>query len=113
MVTSGTATLETALHLVPQVVCYKTSEFNYQIGKRLAKVKYISLVNLILDKPSVVELIQRDLNDDRLEKEFLAIVGEKREDIIKDYHELIKLLDDSGASERAAEIVRTMICGIK
>jgi lipid-A-disaccharide synthase len=105
LVTSGTATLETALHQVPQVVCYKTSEFNYQAGKRLIKVKYISLVNLILDKPAIVELIQRDLNDERLEKEFLSIVGEKRESILSDYKKLITLLAESGASERAAEIV--------
>lgn len=105
LVTSGTATLETALHLVPQVVCYKTSEFNYQAGKRLVKVKYISLVNLILDKPAVTELIQRDLNNDRLEKEFLSIVGDKRENILSDYKKLINLLSESGASERAAEIV--------
>ena len=109
LVTSGTATLETALHLVPQVVCYKTSEFNYQAGKRLIKVKYISLVNLILDKPAVTELIQRDLNDERLEKEFLAIVGEKREEILTDYRKLITLLEDAGASERAAGIVKNSI----
>lgn len=105
LVTSGTATLETALHQVPQVVCYKTSEFNYQAGKRLIKVKYISLVNLILDKPAVVELIQRNLNDERLEKEFLAIMINKRENILSDYKNLIELLSESGASERAAEIV--------
>ncbi len=109
LVTSGTATLETALHHVPQVVCYKTSELNYQAGKRLVKVKYISLVNLILDQPSVVELIQRDLNITRLEKEFLAIVGEERERILLDYKKLITLLADSGASERAAEIVKRSI----
>ena len=109
LVTSGTATLETALHQVPQVVCYKTSEFNYQAGKRLVKVKYISLVNLILDKPSVTELIQRDLNDTRLEKEFLLITGEKREEILSDYRNLINLLADSGASERAADIVKKSI----
>jgi lipid-A-disaccharide synthase len=106
LVTSGTATLETALHKVPQIVCYKTSEFNYQAGKRLVKVKYISLVNLILNKPAVTELIQRDLNSDRLEKEFLALVGPKREQILADYTTLIKLLAESGASERAAEIVK-------
>jgi lipid-A-disaccharide synthase len=109
LVTSGTATLETALHLVPQVVCYKTSEFNYQVGKRLAKVNYISLVNLILDKPAVTELIQRDLNDERLEKEFELILQPKRDQILKDYHQLIHLLADSGASERAAEIVKKSI----
>jgi lipid-A-disaccharide synthase len=106
LVTSGTATLETALHLVPQVVCYKTSEFNYQAGKRLIKVAYISLVNLILNKPAVVELIQRDLNTDRLEKEFNWMVGEGRETILADYKKLITLLADEGASERAADIVK-------
>jgi lipid-A-disaccharide synthase len=109
LVTSGTATLETALHRVPQVVCYKTSEFNYQVGKRLVKINYISLVNLILDKPAVTELIQRDLNDERLEKEFNLIVGENRKNILADYEELIHLLADSGASERAAEIVKKSI----
>lgn len=105
LVTSGTATLETALHRIPQVVCYKTNEFNYQAGKRLVKVKYISLVNLILDKPSVTELIQRDLNKERLEKEFLEIVGNKREAILADYQLLIQSLGESGASEKAAEIL--------
>lgn len=105
LVTSGTATLETALHRVPQVVCYKTSEFNYQAGKRLIKVAYISLVNLILNKPAVVELIQRDLNITRLEKEFECMVGEGRATILADYNQLIHLLADEGASERAADIV--------
>jgi len=109
LVTSGTATLETALHKVPQVVCYKTSEFNYQIGKKLAKVNYISLVNLILDKPAVVELIQRDLNTKRLEKEFNLILNNNRDQILNDYNQLIHLLADSGASKRAAEIVKKSI----
>ena len=109
IVTSGTATLETALHMVPQVVCYKTNEFNYQAAKRLIKVKYVSLVNLILDKPAVVELIQRDLNTERLEKEFSAIVGEKREEILSDYRNLVNLLGDSGASIRAAEIINNLL----
>lgn len=61
LVTSGTATLETALFGVPQVVCYKGSNISYQIGKRLVKIKYISLVNLIMDKPVVKELIQNEL----------------------------------------------------
>jgi lipid-A-disaccharide synthase len=105
LVTSGTATLETALHMVPQVVCYKTSKFNYQAGKRLIKVKYISLVNLILNKPAVTELIQHDLNMVRLEKEFLNMMGEGKEQIINDYKNLIELLALEGASERAAEII--------
>jgi lipid-A-disaccharide synthase len=67
------------------------------------------LVNLILDKPAVTELIQRDLNDERLEKEFELILQPKRDQILKDYHQLIHLLADSGASERAAEIVKKSI----
>ena len=61
-VTSGTATLETALFGVPEVICYKGSNISYQIAKRLIKVKFISLVNLIMDKPVVKELIQEEMN---------------------------------------------------
>ena len=67
-VTSGTATLETAFFNVPQIVCYKSSWFSYQIAKMLVKVKYISLVNLILNKETVKELIQNDLSDINLKK---------------------------------------------
>ena len=62
LVTSGTATLETALFKVPQVVCYKGSWISYQIAKRIITLKYISLVNLIMDKTVVTELIQEELN---------------------------------------------------
>ena len=68
LVTSGTATLETALFKVPQVVCYKGSWLSYQIGKRLVNLKYISLVNLILDKEVVTELIQNDFNKKNLKE---------------------------------------------
>ncbi len=68
LVTSGTATLETALFGVPEVVCYKGSPISYEIAKRVIKIKYISLVNLIMDKPIVKELIQHDLTPDNLKK---------------------------------------------
>lgn len=109
IVTSGTATLETALHMVPQVVCYKTSSINYEIGKRVAKVNYISLVNLILDKPTVTELIQHDLHIARLEEEFIKITSTDRERILNDYRELIHLLADSGASGRVASSINTFL----
>ena len=89
MVTSGTATLETALFKVPEVVCYKTSWISYQIGKRLVKLKYISLVNLILDKEVVTELIQETFNTKRLTKELTSILkGPIREAQFEAYHEL-------------------------
>jgi len=69
LVTSGTATLETALLNVPEVVCYKGSWLSYHIAKRIIKLKYISLVNLIMDKPVVTELIQGDLTKKNVEKE--------------------------------------------
>ena len=72
LVTSGTATLETALFKVPQVVCYKASNISYQIAKRIVTLKFISLVNLIMDREVVTELIQGDLNTKRLKKELEA-----------------------------------------
>lgn len=101
-VTSGTATLETALFNVPQVVCYKGSWFSYQIGRRLVKVKYISLVNLILDRPCVSELIQDGFTVDTLTDELKDILIDNREDILEDYKELKTSLGNGGASQRAA-----------
>lgn len=106
LVTSGTATLETALFGVPQVVCYKGSAISYQIAKRLVKIKYISLVNLIMDKPVVKELIQNDLTVDNLVKELGSILhDEKRiEQMKKDYSELKNILqEESNASAKAAK----------
>ena len=73
LVTSGTATLETALFGVPEVVCYKGSNISYQIAKRLIKIKYIALVNLIMDKPVVKELIQNDLTVENVKQELSII----------------------------------------
>lgn len=107
LVTSGTATLETALFKVPEVVCYKGSTISYQIGKRLIKnIKYISLVNLILDKEVVSELIQIDFNVERLSKELNKILNkENREKIFADYYELEQKLGGKGASEKTAELI--------
>jgi lipid-A-disaccharide synthase len=106
LVTSGTATLETGLFKVPQVVCYKGSWVSYQIGKRLINLKYISLVNLILDKEVVTELIQDDFNTKQLKKELIAILTEpKRGTIFNHYKELETKLGGKGASKKTAELI--------
>lgn len=107
LVTSGTATLETALFEVPQVVCYKASAISYAIAKRLVKgIKYISLVNLIADKELVKELIQEGLNEKNLKRELEAIMkGQKREQLLSEYKALKEKLGGTGASNNAAEIV--------
>lgn len=105
LVTSGTATLETALFGVPEVVCYKGSNISYQIAKRLIKVKYISLVNLIMDKPVVKELIQNELTPGNLRKELNALLTNKatQQQLKEDYSSLQHLLGQGGhASARAA-----------
>lgn len=108
LVTSGTATLETALLNVPQVVCYKGSAISYQIGKRLVKVKFISLVNLIMDKSVVSELIQNDLTVENLKRELDLILHhpEKRNQVFADYANLkAKLSSNGNASARAASSI--------
>lgn len=105
LVTSGTATLETALFGVPQVVCYKGNPISYWLAKQLIKIKYISLVNLIMDKPVVTELIQQELNEGNLKVE-LGMLLENTEHISllkKDYAQLWHLLGDSHASANAAK----------
>jgi lipid-A-disaccharide synthase len=106
LVTSGTATLETALFKVPQVVCYKGSRASYEIAKRVIKLKYISLVNLILDKEVVTELIQTDFNSKRLKKELKKILDPyQRAKLFLDYYDLEKLLGGRGASEKTARLI--------
>ena len=106
LVTSGTATLETALLNVPEVVCYKGSTISYEIGKRLVKnIKYISLVNLIMDREVVKELIQKELNTKNLVEELNLILGENREKMLNDYKILQEKLGGKGASVNAAEII--------
>lgn len=107
LVTSGTATLETALLNTPQVVCYKGSAISYQIAKRLVKVKYISLVNLIMDREVVKELIQADFNPKQLSEELKAILpgGSKREKLMQEMELLRQKLGGSGASEVTASLM--------
>jgi lipid-A-disaccharide synthase len=108
LVTSGTATLETALFGVPEVVCYKGSNISYQIAKRLIKVKYISLVNLIMDKLVVKELIQNDLTTANLRRELDSLLTNKatQQQLQQDYAALQHLLGQGGhASARAAALI--------
>lgn len=107
LVTSGTATLETALYGVPEVVCYKGSGISFQIAKWLIKVKYISLVNLIMDKEVVKELIQEEMNAANIEKELKDILENKTRisEIKKDYALLKEKLGNIGASARAAKSI--------
>ncbi|HNU14154.1 MAG TPA: lipid-A-disaccharide synthase [Chitinophagaceae bacterium] len=114
LVTSGTATLETALFEVPEVVCYKGSWLSYQIGKRLVKVKYISLVNLIMDRLVVKELIQDNLTVENLKAELndLLFNQERIEQIKNDYQLLKKNLHKAGnASEEAAISIIQFLSG--
>ena len=107
VVTSGTATLETALLSVPEVVCYKSTGLSYRIAKRLVKVKFISLVNLVMDKEVVKELIQNDLTEDNIVKELEQLLhnGKRQRQLLEDYDELKERLGNAGASEKAAEII--------
>jgi len=106
IVTSGTATLETALFKVPEIVCYKGSWISYQIGKRLVNIKYISLVNLIMDKEVVKELIQDEFNEKALEIELHKILEDKkREELFLNYFELEKKLGGIGASKKVAAFI--------
>jgi len=107
VVTSGTATLETAIWKVPQVVVYKTSTVSYLIAKNLIRVAYISLVNLVADKLVVKELIQKDLNLNNLQRELAEILNNKehRSTIISEYNAIEKKLDVGGASENTANLI--------
>jgi len=111
LVTSGTATLETALFDVPEIVCYKGSMISYQIAKRLIKVKYISLVNLIMDRKVVTELIQQELNKENLLKELNRILCDEQhlKTLMNDYNELRKILGNAGASKTAAKALLTFL----
>jgi len=111
LVTSGTATLEAALTGTPQVVCYKGDFFTMLIAWMVVKVKYISLVNLIMDSEVIKELVQYDITENRLLTELKAILpgGSKREIILSDYKELKERLGPVGASGRIArEMVREL-----
>jgi lipid-A-disaccharide synthase len=111
MVTSGTATLETALLNVPQICCYKTSNITYQVAKRVVNISYISLVNLILNKEAIKELIQDDFNSKKLSEELSYILpkGKKRINQQEDYKYLKSILGNSGASKNAADIIYSFL----
>ena len=111
LVCSGTATLETALFNVPQVVCYRANAISAAIARQMIgnRIKYISLVNLIADAPIVVELIQQDFTAERLEQEFTRIASDSqtRQNILEGYAKVHSLLGNAGASDRtAAEIIK-------
>ncbi len=115
LVTSGTATLETALFAVPEVICYKGSSISYQIAKRLVKIKYIGLVNLIMDKEVVKELIQDDLTVENLKKELETLLNskEKQEQLKNDYAALKNLLSRGGhASANAAKSIYNFLTSL-
>ena len=106
LVTSGTATLETALFKVPEVVCYKGSYISYQIAKRIITLKYISLVNLIMDEEVVTELIQDQCNPKNLKKELSKLLDENhRTTVLEKYNQLESKLGGVGASEKTAKFI--------
>ena len=104
VVTSGTATLETALFTVPEVVCYKSSGLSYRLAKAMIKVKFISLVNLVMNREVVKELIQGDLTEENIvsELDLLLHNGKRQRKLLEDYDELRDCLGNAGASEKAA-----------
>ena len=106
IVSSGTATLETGLLNVPQVVCYRSSFLSYLIGKWLVKLKYISLVNLILDREAVKELIQADFNVKKVTQQLEYVLSDKGKNKLKeDYEELRTVLGKEGASKKTAKLI--------
>jgi len=110
LVTSGTATLETALFKVPEVVCYKGSAISYQIAKWVVNLDYISLVNLIMDKPIVEELIQKEFNTKNLKKALSKILdGYNRAVLFLDYYELEQKLGGAGASAQTAQLITSSL----
>jgi lipid-A-disaccharide synthase len=111
LVTSGTATLETALFKVPEVVCYKGSTISYMIAKKLVKIDYISLVNLILNREAVKELIQQECNAENIAIELRKILpdGPNYDKMLADFDELISQLGEKGASQKAAQEVTAFL----
>ena len=104
VITSGTASLEAALIKVPQVVCYKTNWITYILAKNLIKIKFLSLVNILMDKLVVRELIQNNFNKTNLKKEFDALLN-NNEEMLTEYNKLSNLLDKKGASKNAAQFI--------
>ena len=106
LVTSGTATLDAALFDTPQIVCYKTNPINYWIARKFVKVKYVSLVNLILNKKSLVELIQKELNYENLTLSLNRLLKERELKNMKNEYTKLKLkLGKPGASMKTARLI--------
>jgi len=106
VVASGTATLETALFKVPQVVVYKGGTISIAIARMLVKIRFISLVNLIVDRKIVTELIQEDCNPGKVTGELnLVVDGTSRQQMLTDYEDLHKLMGSAGASEKTAKLI--------
>ncbi len=108
LVTSGTATLETALLNCPQVVLYRGSKISVAIARMLVKIRFISLVNLIMDREVVRELIQEETNPDQITDELKLIINnsESREQMLVNYKELAQKVGPAGASERTAALIQ-------
>jgi lipid-A-disaccharide synthase len=110
LVTSGTATLETALFKVPEVVCYKGSWASYQIAKKVVTLKYISLVNLIMDEEVVTELIQNNCNTKNIKQELSKILDSNyRNQLLEKYNQLEQKLGGIGASKKTAHLIFSAI----
>lgn len=106
LVTSGTATLETALFKVPEVVCYKGNWVSYQIARKIVTLKYISLVNLILDKEAVTELIQSDCSTENIKNELGKLLNPAyRKELLENYSTLENKLGGVGASKKTAQLI--------
>ena len=107
IVTSGTATLETALHDVPEVICYRASPLSYLIARQLIKgIDYICIVNLIAGKRVVSELIQNDVNESALTRELNKLLqSDYRTEVLSDYQNVRDMLGTAGASARAAKLM--------
>ena len=110
LVTSGTATLETALFKVPEVVCYKTSKFSYQIAKWLVKIKFISLVNLIMDKEIVQEIIQENLTEQHLTTALRGITENEVtiKEVMENYQSLHTLLA-AGGEDASIKVAKEIV----
>ena len=110
IVTSGTATLETALFGVPQIVCYKGNPISYWLAKRFIKIKFIALANLIMNRSIVPELIQDDLNTAALQRHLQKLLQDKttQQQLQADYTELWTALGSKSASDTAAQAVLSM-----
>ncbi|MNQ55415.1 Lipid-A-disaccharide synthase [compost metagenome] len=107
IVASGTATLETALFKIPQVVVYKGGTISIAIARLLVKIKFISLVNLIVDKKIVTELIQEDCNTQKIDEALgLILGGAGRSEMLAGYDELLELMGKPGASAKTARLIK-------